>query len=70
MNKINQILNNHDTFVAYIVMLLAILLFGMFVYCAYIAFTINLILGVLTIIIELGLIAWFSDLKIVIRIYN
>lgn len=61
MNKINQILNNHDTFVAYIVMLLAILLFGMFVYWAYIAFTINLILGVLTIIIEIGLLTWFSD---------
>lgn len=61
LDKINQVLDKHDTFVMYITILLAMCLVGMFAYWAYLAFTINLILGILTIIIELGLLAWFND---------
>lgn len=61
LDKIEQKLDKHDTFVMYITILLAMCLVGMFAYWAYLAFTINLIFGILTIIIELGLLTWFND---------
>lgn len=61
IDKINQALDKHDNFLSYIVILLVLSLFWMFAYWAYIAFTISPILGALTIIIELGLIVWYSN---------
>lgn len=61
LDKIEQKLEKHDTFILYIVTLLAISIFGIFVYLVYLAFTASLVLGILTIIVELGVVAWFSD---------
>ena len=60
-NKIDQELNKHDTFILFNVILMVISLFGVFAYFQYIAFTISPYLGILTLIIEFKILAWFAD---------
>ena len=60
-NKIIQELNKHDTFILFNVILTMLSLFGLFAYYLYIAFTISPYLGILTLIIEFGIFAWFAD---------
>lgn len=50
-----------DTFILYAVILTVMCIFGVFAYLLYITFTTNLYLGILTFIIEFGVLAWFAD---------
>ena len=61
LDKIEQKLEKHDTFILYIVILLTMSIFGVFAYLLYLAFTANLILGILTIIVEFGVFTWFRN---------
>ena len=59
-NKIDQKLSKHTTFILFNVILMVMFLFGIFAYCLA-AFIINPYLGILTLIIGFGILAWFAD---------
>ena len=60
-NKIVQESNKHEAFILYNITLMILFVLGVLGYCLYTAFIISPYLGILTLIIGFGILAWFAD---------